>query len=107
MVQPPARIRLPDLWRGHAGHICTHGDVAPLRDDRVAPRPVRAGPVWARLQGHDGRRNPAGSRLARTFFALKAIFALKPCFALKAFFALKAIFTLIPALLSRRFPALI
>src|ERR1700675_4837475 len=73
MVQSPARIRLPDLWRGDAGHIRTHGDVAPLRDDRVAPRPVRAGPVWAWLQGHDGRRNPAGSRFAKPFFTLKAL----------------------------------
>ena len=55
----------PDIFR-------THGDIAPLRDDRVAPRPVRAGAVRARLQGHDGRRNPAGSRLAGAVVALIA-----------------------------------
>src|SRR6476660_6299259 len=70
MVQPLARIRFPDLRRGYAGYLRAHGNTAPLRDDRAAPRPVRAGPVLTRLQGNDGRGNPAGKRLAGTVVAL-------------------------------------
>src|SRR6266404_8764812 len=70
MVQPLARFRLPDLRGGYAGYLRAHGDLAPLRDDRVAPRPVRAGAVRARLQGNDGRRNSAGERLAGIVLAL-------------------------------------
>src|ERR1700687_3745255 len=70
MLQPLTRIRLPDLRRGHAGHLRAHGNLAPLRDDGAAPRPVRAGAVRTRLQGHDGRRNPAGKRLAGTVLAV-------------------------------------
>src|SRR5258706_5164396 len=70
MVQPLAWIRLPDLRGGYAGYLRAHGNPAPLRDDRAAPRPVRAGAVRARLQGNDGGRNSAGERLARIVLAL-------------------------------------
>ena len=60
MVQPPARFRLRDLRRGHAGHLRAHGNAAPVRHDRAAAGPICAGPLWAGLQGHDGRRNPSG-----------------------------------------------
>src|SRR6266403_838334 len=70
MVQPLTRIRLPDLRGGDAGYLRAHGNLAPLRDDRAAPRPVRAGAVRARLQGNDGRRNSAGERLAGIVLAL-------------------------------------
>src|SRR6266436_6441881 len=70
MVQPVARIRLPDLRGGYPGHLRAHGNLAPLRDDRAAPRPVRAGAVRARLQGNDGRRDSAGERLAGIVLAL-------------------------------------
>src|SRR5712691_356896 len=70
MVQPLTRIRLPDLRGGYAGYLRAHGNLAPLRDDRAAPRPVRAGAVRTRLQGNDGRRNSAGERLARIVLAL-------------------------------------
>ena len=36
----------------------------------LRPGQYRAGPVWARFQGHDGRRNPAGVRRARPVVAL-------------------------------------
>src|SRR5436305_11313509 len=70
MVQPLTRIWLPDLRGGYAGYLRAHGNLAPLRDDRAAPRPVRAGAVRTRLQGNDGRRNPAGERLAGIVLAL-------------------------------------
>ncbi|MGY4288750.1 cold shock CspA family protein [Bradyrhizobium sp. LM2.7] len=53
----------PDILRAH-------GDAAPLRHDRAAARPVRPGPLWARLQGHDGRRDSSRVRVAG-FFALR------------------------------------
>ncbi len=31
VVQPPARLRLPDLRRGNARHLRSHGDAAPLQ----------------------------------------------------------------------------
>ena len=43
----------------------------------LRPGQYRAGPVRARLQGHDGRRNPARSRLAGTFVALRGFFTLR------------------------------
>src|ERR1019366_10272105 len=70
MVQPLARIRLPDLRRGDPGYLRAHGNIAPVRDDRAAPRPVRAGPVRTRLEGDDGCGNLAGNRLAGTVVAL-------------------------------------
>src|SRR5437660_12038983 len=70
MVQPLARFRLPDLRGGYSGYLRAHGNLAPLRDDRAAPRPVRAGAVRTRLQGNDGRRNSAGERLAGIVLAL-------------------------------------
>src|SRR6202011_3827252 len=72
VVQPLTRIRFPDLRRGDAGYLRAYGNIAPVRDDRVAPRPVRAGAVRTRFQGDDGCRNPAGKRLARTVVALVA-----------------------------------
>ena len=63
-------FRLPDLRGGYAGYLRAHGNLAPLRDDRAAPRPVRAGAVRARLQGNDGRRNSARERLAGIVLAL-------------------------------------
>ena len=38
-----ARLRLPDAGRGDAGYFRAYGNVAPLRPDGTAPRPVRAG----------------------------------------------------------------
>src|SRR5580692_6281741 len=73
MVQPAARIRLFDLRRGDAGYFRAHGNTAPLRDDRAAPRPVRAGAVRTWFQGNDGRRNSAGKRLAGFVVALGQI----------------------------------
>src|ERR1700675_3275247 len=72
VVQPASRLRLPDLRRGDSGYFRPYGNPAPLRDDRTAPRPVRAGPVRTRLQGHDGGRNSAGNRLTGTVLALIA-----------------------------------
>ncbi len=68
--QPASRLRLPHLRRRHAGHFRAHGNPAPLRHDRAAPRPVRTGPVRTGFQGHDGRRNPARNRRTRTVVAL-------------------------------------
>src|SRR6266704_4075967 len=65
-------MRLYDLWRGDAGHLRAHGNPAPLRDDRAAPWPVRAGPVRARVQGDDGCRDSAGNRVAGIVVALIA-----------------------------------
>src|SRR6516162_11275757 len=70
MVQPPARIRLPDLRGGDAGYLCPYGDAAPVRDDRTQARSVCPGAVRAGLQRHDGGRNSPGNRLARSVFAL-------------------------------------
>src|SRR6516164_6403811 len=70
MVQPPARLRLPDLRGRHPRHLRAYGNVASLRDDRTASRPVRVGTLRTRLQGHDGGRNPARDRLTRAFLAL-------------------------------------
>ena len=36
MVQPAARLRLPDLRGGHPRHLRAHGNAAPLRHDRAA-----------------------------------------------------------------------
>src|SRR5260370_5481201 len=72
VVQPLARIRLPDLRGGYAGYFRADGSTAPIRDDRAGPRPVRAGAVRARLEGDDGCRNPAGNRLAGPIVALIA-----------------------------------
>ena len=60
-----ARLRLPDARRGDAGHLRAHGDAAPLRHDRTAPRPVRPGALRAGPEGLDGgrsapRRRPLG-----------------------------------------------
>src|SRR5260370_14492773 len=70
VVQPLARIRLPDLRGGYAGYFRAHGNTAPIRDDRAAPRPVRAGAVLARLEGDDGCRHPARNRRASPIVAL-------------------------------------
>ena len=43
VVQPAARLRLPDARGRHAGHLRPHGDAAPLRHDRAA---ARARPCW-------------------------------------------------------------
>jgi CspA family cold shock protein len=67
--------RLRRIWLltcGEGRRISSaHGNLAPLRNDRAAPRPVRAGAVRARLEGDDGGRNSAGSRLARSVVALE------------------------------------
>src|SRR5262245_8268074 len=60
MVQPPARIRLSHARGGDAGHLRPYGDVAPLRADRAAPRPDRAGALRPGPQGTDGCRGAAG-----------------------------------------------
>src|SRR4030088_414685 len=70
VVQPAARIRLPDLRGGDAGYFRAHGNPAPVRDDRAAPRPVRAGPVRPGFKGEEGCQNPAEKRLAGTVVAL-------------------------------------
>ena len=72
MVQPAARLRLPDLRRGHARHLRAYGNAAPLRHDRAAPRPVCAGALRARLQGHDGGRDPSRDRAVGAVVALIA-----------------------------------
>ena len=63
---------LPDLRGGDARHLRAHGNSAPLRHDRAAARPVCAGAVRARLQGHDGRRDPPRDRAVGTVVALIA-----------------------------------
>ena len=50
MVQSASRFRLPDARGGDPGHLCPHGNVAPVRHHRVAAGPVRAGPVRAGAQ---------------------------------------------------------
>ena len=45
-----ARFRLPDARRGDAGHLRPHGNAAPVRHDRTAAGPVRAGALWARAR---------------------------------------------------------
>src|SRR3979409_2170986 len=72
VVQQAARIRLPDLRRGDAGYFRAHGNIAPVRYDRAAPWPVRAGAVRTRFQGYDGCRNPAGTSIAGSVLALSA-----------------------------------
>src|SRR3984893_17929578 len=72
MVQSAARIRLPDLRRGGSRYLRAYGTLAPLWNDRAAPRSICAGAVRTRVQGNDGCRNPAGNRLARTLVALVA-----------------------------------
>ncbi len=46
MVRPPARLRLPDHGSGYARHLRSYGDVAALRHDGTASRPVRHGALW-------------------------------------------------------------
>src|SRR6201986_1666018 len=72
MVQPLARLRLPDLRRGYAGYLRAHGDAAPLRHDRAAPGTICAGPLWAGFQGHDGGGNPPRNRAVGAVLALSA-----------------------------------
>ena len=60
---------------GTPGYLRAHGNAAPLRHDRTAPRPVCAGAVRARLQGHDGGRDSAGERIAGAVVALDFVFA--------------------------------
>src|SRR4051812_18545718 len=70
VVQPAAWFRLPDVRRGHTGHLRAHGNAAPLWNDGAAPRPICAGAVRARFQGHDGGGNPAGKRFVWIVVAL-------------------------------------
>ena len=55
---------------GHARHLRAYGNAAPLRHDRAAPGPVRAGAVRARLEGHDGGRDPPRDRAVGAVVAL-------------------------------------
>ena len=62
------------LTRGRGRrHLRPHGDAAPVRHCRIAARPVRPGPLWARSQGTDGGRGSSRGRIARTLVALAAI----------------------------------
>src|SRR6266700_7829513 len=70
MVQPLAWIRVSHLWRGNARHLRAYGDPAALRHDRAASRPICAGALWARFEGHDGGRDSPGAGLAGAAFAL-------------------------------------
>ncbi len=65
MVQPAARVRLPDPRRGHARHLRAHGDAAPLRPRRAAARADRAGALRAGAEGPDGGRSASRWRPAR------------------------------------------
>src|ERR1700761_6718389 len=70
MVQSATRFRICNEGRGHGGHFRPHGDPAPLRYDRTASRPVRAGAFRARPQGADGGRSSPRERTARSDVAL-------------------------------------
>src|SRR5262249_20718454 len=65
VVQPSARLRVPHPRRRHAGHFRAHGDAAPLRLDRAAAGPVRAGALRPGTEGIDGRRGATRRRAAR------------------------------------------
>src|SRR4029077_3067762 len=64
MVQSVAWFRLPDARRGDAGYFRPHGNIAPVRHDGTAPRPVRAGALRTGPEGHDGGRSPPRKRRA-------------------------------------------
>src|SRR6516162_9411543 len=70
MVQSVAWLRLPDAGGGDAGHFRAYGNAAPVRHDRTAARPVRAGPLRTGAEGHDGRRSPSRRRTARSHLSL-------------------------------------
>ena len=72
VVQSAARLRVSHPRRGYARHFRAYGDLAPLRLDRVAAGPVRAGALRARAQGLDGGRGASRRRAARPGLALNA-----------------------------------
>src|ERR1700683_345114 len=67
MVQSVAWLRLPDAGLGDAGYLRPHGNVAPVRPDGTAPRPVRPGALWTRPEGHDGGRSSPRRRRGPPF----------------------------------------
>src|SRR5437762_10909829 len=70
MVQSASRLRFLNPRGGHARHFRAHGNAPTLRHGGIAPRPVRLGALWPWSQRPDGRRGPAGERLARPGIAL-------------------------------------
>ena len=77
VVQPAARLRLPDPRRGHAGHLRPHGDAAPLRHRRAEAGREGVRALRRRLQGPDGGRG-APRRHRAAPFALTACVQ-RPC----------------------------
>src|SRR5262249_54121990 len=71
MVQSPARLRIRDARRRYAGYFRAHGDLAPLRDHRIAARSMGARALRAWPQGPHGDRCAARRRSARPGFALE------------------------------------
>src|SRR4051794_13081538 len=65
VVQPAARLWLPDAGGGHGRYLRAHGDAAALWTDRASAGPDRAGAFRSRTQRDDGRgsptRRPAGA----------------------------------------------
>ena len=70
MVQSASWFRFPHTRGGDTRYLRAHGNLAPLRHDRIAPRPVCAGAPRPWPQRADGGRGPAGERPARTGIAL-------------------------------------
>src|SRR5262249_53889086 len=70
MVQSASRLWLRDARGGYPRYFRAHGNSTPLRDDGIAPRPVRAGALRPGPQGPDGRGGAAGERPARSGIAL-------------------------------------
>src|SRR5918998_1356188 len=56
VVQPPARLRLPDPGRGQARHLRPYGNPAALRHRRAEARRAGLCALWRRLQRPDGGR---------------------------------------------------
>ncbi len=52
--------------------------LAPLRPDRAAPGPDRAGALWARPEGHDGGRSPPGRPAGALTVWQSSAFSLAP-----------------------------
>src|ERR1700751_1724872 len=74
MVQQASRFRFSDTRGGDARHLRPHGDPAPVRNNRIAPRTIRSGPLRTGTEGLDGRRGASRERSARSFVALIAAF---------------------------------
>ena len=55
---------------GTAGYLRAHGNAAPLRPDRVAAGPIRAGALWTWAEGIDGGRGASRRRAAWASLAL-------------------------------------